>query len=60
MNKYYIYFEGTLEIDAEDELTEEEIIEMSEDIIYRDARTHLDNDCSIDNIEVIDMEKYDD
>lgn len=60
MNKYYIYFEGTLEMDSEDELTEEEIIEMAEDIIYGDARTHLDNDCFIDNIEVIDMEKYDD
>lgn len=60
MNKYYIYFEGTLEIDSEDELTEEEIIEMSEDIIYGDARTHLDNHCSIDNIEVVDTEKYDD
>lgn len=60
MNKYYIYFEGTLKIDSEDKLTEEEIIEMSEDIIYGDARTHLDNDCSIDNIEVINMEKYDD
>ena len=60
MNKYYIYFEGTLEMDSEDELTEEEIIEMSEDIIYGDARTHLDNHCSIDNIEVVDMEKYDD
>ena len=47
-------------MDSEDELTEEEIIEMAEDIIYGDARTHLDNDCSIDNIEVVDMEKYDD
>lgn len=60
MNKYYIYFEGTLEIDSEDKLLEDEIIEMAEDIIYGDARTHLDNHCSIDNIEVVDMEKYDD
>ena len=57
MNKYYIYFEGTLEIDSEDKLTENEIIEMSEDIIYGDARTRLDNDCSIVNIEVVDTEK---
>lgn len=60
MNKYYIYFEGTLEIESEEDLEEEEICEMASDIIYGDARTHLDNNCSIDNIEVIDKEEIDD
>ena len=60
MNKYYIYFEGTLEVESEEDLNEEEIIEMAEDIIYGDARTHLDNHCSIDNIEIIDEEEIDD
>lgn len=57
MTKYYIYYEGNLEIEAEDDIDEEELFELATDIIYGDARTRLDNDCSIVNMEIVDKEK---
>jgi len=54
MNKYQIYFEGSLFVWAENE---DEAISKADDVIDGDARTHLDHDYSINNIEVIDCEE---
>jgi len=52
--EYQVHFEGSLRICSEEKLSEEELTEMSEDIISGDAWTRLHNDCSVDLIEIID------
>lgn len=56
MYKYTVYFEGTTDVYSEEPLTEEEVFDEADSIISSDARTRLDNDCSIYNMELTDTE----
>ena len=56
MYRYEVYFEGRTYVYSKKKLTEQEVFDEAADIISSDARSRLDNDCNIVNMEILDEE----
>lgn len=54
---YHVYYEGTLDITSDRKLAEDEVCDLASDVIGSDARTQLDHNCGVMNIEVTDVEE---